>query len=158
MCYNNTARKYGKKRRRGDMAQLVERRVRNAKVRGSNPLISTKRYHTTCMISFFDIGDSHDFIVALPCNKNPCGLTLRFVNKFTHYAITEASWSLPTFPLISTKKITHRQNCVLFFWFDGDSNGRNSAQSDELCTRLGVLAQTRKGCMDRYLCLCCARL
>ena len=25
----------------GDMAQLVERRVRNAKVRGSNPLIST---------------------------------------------------------------------------------------------------------------------
>ena len=41
MCYNNTARKYGKKRRRGDMAQLVERRVRNAKVRGSNPLIST---------------------------------------------------------------------------------------------------------------------
>ena len=41
MCYNNTARKYGEKRRRGDMAQLVERRVRNAKVRGSNPLIST---------------------------------------------------------------------------------------------------------------------
>lgn len=25
----------------GDMAQLVERRVRNAKARGSNPLIST---------------------------------------------------------------------------------------------------------------------
>ena len=43
MCYNNTARKYGKKHRRGDMAQLVERRVRNAKVRGSNPLISTSQ-------------------------------------------------------------------------------------------------------------------
>ena len=28
--------------KRGDMAQLVERRVRNAKARGSNPLISTK--------------------------------------------------------------------------------------------------------------------
>ena len=28
---------------RGDMAQLVERRVRNAKARGSNPLISTTR-------------------------------------------------------------------------------------------------------------------
>lgn len=28
----------------GDMAQLVERRVRNAKARGSNPLISTNRY------------------------------------------------------------------------------------------------------------------
>ena len=27
---------------RGGMAQLVERRVRNAKARGSNPLISTK--------------------------------------------------------------------------------------------------------------------
>ena len=27
--------------KRGDMAQLVERRVRNAKARGSNPLIST---------------------------------------------------------------------------------------------------------------------
>ena len=27
----------------GDMAQLVERRVRNAKVRGSNPLISTTK-------------------------------------------------------------------------------------------------------------------
>ena len=28
--------------KRGDMAQLVERRVRNAKARDSNPLISTK--------------------------------------------------------------------------------------------------------------------
>ena len=30
----------------GDMAQLVERRVRNAKARGSNPLISTKNAKT----------------------------------------------------------------------------------------------------------------
>ena len=29
--------------KRGDMAQLVERRVRNAKARGSNPLISTSQ-------------------------------------------------------------------------------------------------------------------
>ena len=142
------------------MAQLVERRVRNAKVRGSNPLISTTKYRTfvryffmwdrgfprfhrgvalqheplranaskreqvhflryygsvqvasyespylhhkisyICMIFFYvGIGDSHDFIVVLLCNMNPCGLTLRNVNKFTFFAITEASRSLPTNP------------------------------------------------------------
>lgn len=55
MCYNNTARKYGKKRRRGDMAQLVERRVRNAKVRGSNPLISTTFYQSAPVADWFFI-------------------------------------------------------------------------------------------------------
>ena len=34
--------------KRGDMAQLVERRVRNAKARGSNPLISTKNLAILC--------------------------------------------------------------------------------------------------------------
>ena len=34
------------------MAQLVERRVRNAKARGSNPLISTKKAHRMVRFSF----------------------------------------------------------------------------------------------------------
>lgn len=43
----------------GDMAQLVERRVRNAKVRGSNPLISTMKiscilYDIFLFIAFSD--------------------------------------------------------------------------------------------------------
>lgn len=43
----------------GDMAQLVERRVRNAKVRGSNPLISTTKisyilYDIFLFIAFSD--------------------------------------------------------------------------------------------------------
>ena len=41
------------------------------------------------------------------CRANPCGLTLRNVNKFTFFAITEASESLPTNPLGSTKKISY---------------------------------------------------
>ena len=74
------------------MAQLVARLNGIQKVRGSNPLGSTKKYRTYRTIFFcLRQGIPHDFIVALPCNKNPCGLTLRFVNKFTHYAITEAS-------------------------------------------------------------------
>ena len=81
MCYNNTARKYGKKRRRGDMAQLVERRVRNAKARGSNPLISTKISYILCDIFLCGKGDSHDFIVVLLCNMNPYGLTLTLLRK-----------------------------------------------------------------------------
>ena len=97
------------------MAQLVERRVRNAKVRGSNPLISTKKYCTFVRYFFYvGIGDSHDFIVVLLCNMNPCGLTLRNVNKFTFFAITEASRSLPTNPLISTTKNTSRTLFGLF--------------------------------------------
>ena len=87
------------------MAQLVERRVRNAKVRGSNPLISTTKYRTFVRYFLCGIGDSHDFIVVLLCNMNPCGLTLRNMNKFTFFAITEASRSLPTNPLISTTKV-----------------------------------------------------
>ena len=38
---------------RGDMAQLVERRVRNAKARGSNPLISTQNKETLCVSMVF---------------------------------------------------------------------------------------------------------
>ena len=38
----------------GDMAQLVERRVRNAKARGSNPLISTIFHKKGAKISSFD--------------------------------------------------------------------------------------------------------
>ena len=45
-----------------------------------------------CTIFFYvKITDSHDFIVVLLCNMNPCGLTLRYVNKFTIFAITEVS-------------------------------------------------------------------
>ena len=68
-----------------------------------------------CTIFFLcGIGDSHDFIVVLLCNMNPCGLTLRNMNKFTFFAITEASRSLPTNPLISTTKNTSRTLFGLF--------------------------------------------
>ena len=64
------------------MAQLVERRVRNAKVRGSNPLISTTKISYKCTIFFLcGKGDSHDFIVVLLCNMNPFGLTLTLLRK-----------------------------------------------------------------------------
>ena len=39
----------------GDMAQLVERRVRNAKARGSNPLISTTLYQSAPVADWFFI-------------------------------------------------------------------------------------------------------
>ena len=102
MCYNNTARNKTSvpERECGDMAQLVERRVRNAKARGSNPLISTKIPYK-CTVFFLYRG-FHDFIVSLLCNANPCELTLRYASKFAHFAFTEAFWPLPTNPLIST--------------------------------------------------------
>lgn len=40
----------------GDMAQLVERRVRNAKVRGSNPLISTTKKTSRTLFGLFYFG------------------------------------------------------------------------------------------------------
>ena len=57
MCYNNTARNKTNvpERECGDMAQLVERRVRNAKVRGSNPLISTTLYQSAPLADWFFI-------------------------------------------------------------------------------------------------------
>ena len=51
------------------MAQLVERRVRNAKARGSNPLISTTFYQSAPMADWFFIflefffQNINDFIV-----------------------------------------------------------------------------------------------
>ncbi len=57
------------------MAQLVARLNGIQKVRGSNPLGSTKKYRTYRTIFFcLRQGIPHDFIVVLPCNKNPCGL------------------------------------------------------------------------------------
>ena len=102
MCYNNTARNKTSvpERECGDMAQLVERRVRNAKARGSNPLITTKIPYNSYGIFLYR--GFHDFIVSLLCNANPCGLTLRYASKFARFAFTEAFWPLPTNPLIST--------------------------------------------------------
>ena len=41
--------------KRGGMAQLVERRVRNAEVRGSNPLTSTKKCRIILIRLFLSI-------------------------------------------------------------------------------------------------------
>ena len=51
------------------------------------------------------------------CRANPCGLTLRNVNKFTFFAITEASESLPTNPLGSTTKIPYILYGIFLFIF-----------------------------------------
>jgi len=82
----------------------------------TNPLISTKKISHECVVFFLcKIRDSPRFHrgVALR-NTNPCGLTLRSASKLAFSAITEAFWSLPTNPLISTKKISHE--CVVFFY------------------------------------------
>lgn len=83
----------------GDMAQLVERRVRNAKVRGSNPLISTTKISYKCTIFFLcGIGDSPRFHRGVALQHEPL--------RADADAITEASRSLPTNPLISTSQNT----------------------------------------------------
>ena len=59
--------------KRGDMAQLVERRVRNAKARGSNPLISTKNLAILCngVARFFLQGDLAQ-LFELRTRRLPC--------------------------------------------------------------------------------------
>lgn len=52
----------------GDMAQLVERRVRNAKARGSNPLISTSEPRYT-RGSFFYTTDGAEVVCGEYRNK-----------------------------------------------------------------------------------------
>lgn len=89
------------------MAQLVARLNGIQKVRGSNPLGSTK--NTIHFVWYFFVyfqGDCANLEKFVPrrCRANPCGLTLRNVNKFTFFAITEASESLPTNPLGSTNR------------------------------------------------------
>lgn len=88
----------------GDMAQLVERRVRNAKVRGSNPLISTKiKQVEPCSACFIFVGNK--WIVRFFKNRikvSPCEPLRADAD-----AITEASRSLPTNPLISTTKMSY---------------------------------------------------
>lgn len=94
------------------MAQLVERRVRNAKVRGSNPLISTTKI--SCKRTIFFLcgkGDSHDFIVVLLCNTNPYGLTL----------LRKRPGRFLRIPLISTTKNTSRPLFGLFYFCGGIS-------------------------------------
>ena len=92
------------------MAQLVARLNGIQKVRGSNPLGSTTKipYILYGIFVYFQ-GDCANLEKFVPrrCRANPCGLTLRNVNKFTFFAITEASESLPTNPLGSTKKISY---------------------------------------------------
>ena len=64
------------------MAQLVARLNGIQKARGSNPLVSTKKNIVqTYDIFLCGIGASHDFIVVLLCNMNPCGLTLTLLRK-----------------------------------------------------------------------------
>ena len=75
------------------------------------PLAPPQKYHTFCMVFFvYFQGDCANLEKFVPrrCRANPCGLTLRNVNKFTFFAITEASESLPTNPLGSTKKISYK--------------------------------------------------
>ena len=84
--------------KRGDMAQLVERRVRNAKARGSNPLISTKISQSYAMgwRDFFYKGIQRNYSNCAHgvCRANPCGLTLALLRK--------RPGPLSTNPLIST--------------------------------------------------------
>ena len=80
----------------GDMAQLVERRVRNAKVRGSNPLISTTKKTSRTLFGLFSlwgISGLRDFL------KNRTTVSPCESLRADADAITEASRSLPTIPL-----------------------------------------------------------
>ena len=86
------------------------------------PLAPPQKYHTFCMVFFvYFQGDCANLEKFVPrrCRANPCGLTLRNVNKFTFFAITEASESLPTNPLGSTTKIPYILYGI-FVYFQGD--------------------------------------
>ena len=97
----------------GDMAQLVECRVRNAKVRGSNPLISTKiKQVEPCSACFIFVGNK--WIVRF--FKNRTTVSPSEPLRADADAITEASRSLPTNPLISTTKKTSRTLFGLFYF------------------------------------------
>ena len=73
------------------MAQLVARLNGIQKARGSNPLVSTKKNIVqTYDIFLCGIGASHDFIVVLLCNMNPCGLTLTLLRKRPRYTSYES--------------------------------------------------------------------
>ena len=103
------------------MAQLVARLNGIQKVRGSNPLGSTTKIPYILYGIFFvyfqvDCANLEKF-VPRRCRANPCGLTLRNVNKFTFFAITEASESLPTNPLGSTTKIPYILYGIFLFVF-----------------------------------------
>lgn len=93
------------------MAQLVERRVRNAKARGSNPLISTKKNTSRTLFGLFflwGISGLRDFF------KNRTTVSPCEPLRADADAITEASRSLPTNPLIST---TLYQSAPVADWF-----------------------------------------
>ena len=75
----------------GVMAQLVARLNGIQKVRGSNPLGSTKNIVHFVRYFLFEDRGFHDFIVMLLCNTNPCGLMLHFASKLARFAITEVS-------------------------------------------------------------------
>ena len=76
-----------------------------------------KKYHTFCMVFFvYFQGDCANLEKFVPrrCRANPCGLTLRNVNKFTFFAITEASKvHFLRIPLAPPKK--YHTSCMIFF-------------------------------------------
>ena len=92
----------------GVMAQLVARLNGIQKVRGSNPLGSTKNIVHFVRYFLFEDRGFHDFIVMLLCNTNPCGLALHFASKLARFAITEASKvHFLRIPLAPPKNIVH---------------------------------------------------
>ncbi len=96
------------------MAQLVERRVRNAKARGSNPLISTKKNTSRTLFGLFflwGISGLRDFF------KNRTTVSPCEPLRADADAITEASRSLPTNPLISTTLYQSAPVAVWLFIF-----------------------------------------
>ena len=144
------------------MAQLVERRVRNAKVRGSNPLISTTKISYKRTIFFLcGIGAFHDFIVVLLCNMNPYGLTLTLLRK--------RPGRILRIPLSPPQNIVQMYD-IFFMWDRGFStvspceplradNKRRETQARSICghrvqshsqqIRHGVSA---KGAVQRTIC------
>ena len=73
------------------MAQLVERRVRNAKARGSNPLISTKNIvHFVRYFLYKGIMCDKITLTAIAVRTPMPGLTLHVASKLARFAITEA--------------------------------------------------------------------
>ena len=99
------------------MAQLVEQCVRNAWVRGSNPLISTKKHKRTrkCPFSFIHWwGGFAQLCCVQLCCRTPdtSGLALIRPCKHAHFTIT-AFYAYD--PLISTKKHKRTRKCPFSF-------------------------------------------